>query len=321
MIWHIVVFSLCQKANIMVYLKSFTFPTVEKEEKYLQDFYSIPVFGNQYYTNYYPFGVLPEIGCQKLEFEPITILYGGNGSGKSTILNVIAKKLNLKRMSAYNTSNHMDAYVNLCLRETDLGWMTGEFDLDYLSKISHVITSDDIFRKLLQDRTKKDQNMMKSRMLIKEHQLIKSGEKVSLDTTNDGELKKFLSNARDRKKSTSGFIRDKLGKEEPGISNGENSMVYMAQILQDEGLYLLDEPENSLSASMQADFADLLVYMAKNNSQIIMSTHSPFLLSIPFAKIYNLDNGTSVSKFEELESSKLYFKLFDRMRNKFEMEE
>lgn len=57
----------------------------------------------------------------------------------------------------------MDAYVNLCLRETDLGWMTGEFDLDYLSKISHVITSDDIFRKLLQDRTKKDQNMMKSR--------------------------------------------------------------------------------------------------------------------------------------------------------------
>ena len=82
--------------------------------------------------------------------------YRGNGSGKSTILNVIAKKLNLERRSAYNTSNHMDAYVNLCLRETDLGWMTGEFDLDYLSKISHVITSDDIFRKLLQDRTKKD---------------------------------------------------------------------------------------------------------------------------------------------------------------------
>lgn len=98
-------------------------------------------------------------------------------------------------------------------------------------------------------------------------------------------------------------------------------MVYMSQILQDEGLYLLDEPENSLSAAMQADFADLLVYMAKNNSQIIMSTHSPFLLSIPFAKIYNLDNGASVSRFEELESSKLYFKLFDRMRNKFEMEE
>lgn len=61
----------------MVYLKSFTFPTVQKEELYLHDFYSNPVFGNQYYTNFYPFGVLSEIGCQKLDFEQITILYGG----------------------------------------------------------------------------------------------------------------------------------------------------------------------------------------------------------------------------------------------------
>lgn len=32
-----------------------------------------------------------------LDPEQVTILYGGNGSGKSTVLNVIAEKLGLKR--------------------------------------------------------------------------------------------------------------------------------------------------------------------------------------------------------------------------------
>jgi predicted ATPase len=49
------------------------------------------------------------------------------------------------------------------------------------------------------------------------------------------------------KKSVSQYLKGKLGKEEPGMSNGENSFVYMSELLQKEGLYLLDEPENSLS--------------------------------------------------------------------------
>ena len=70
------------------------------------------------------------------------------------------------------------------------------------------------------------------------------------------------------------------------MSNGENSFVYMSELLQNEGLYLLDEPENSLSPEMQMKLSDLLAYMARyNNSQIIMATHSPFLLSTPYAKI------------------------------------
>ena len=95
-----------------------------------------------------------------------------------------------------------------------------------------------------------------------------------------------------RKKSVSQYLRGKLGKEEPGMSNGENSFVYMSELLQKEGLYLLDEPENSLSPEMQMKLSDLLVYMARyNNCQIIMATHSPFLLSTPYTKIYNLDGA------------------------------
>ena len=123
-----------------------------------------------------------------------------------------------------------------------------------------------------------------------------------------------------RKKSVSQYLKAKLGKEEPGMSNGENSFVYMSELLQKEGLYLLDEPENSLSPEMQMKLSDLLVYMARyNNSQIIMATHSPFLLSTPYAKIYNLDGAPAcVSKFEELEAMQVYYEFFMSMKDKFE---
>lgn len=55
-------------------------------------------------------------------FEPITILYGGNGSGKSTVLNVISQKLHVSRKSTYNSGELMDNYVELCSYETDLRW-------------------------------------------------------------------------------------------------------------------------------------------------------------------------------------------------------
>ena len=49
------------------------------------------------YDSYYPFQVFPDKGLRALDFADITILYGGNGSGKTTALNVIAETLRLRR--------------------------------------------------------------------------------------------------------------------------------------------------------------------------------------------------------------------------------
>ncbi len=46
--------------------------------------------------NIYPFNALQNKKLDILIFDNITVLYGNNGSGKSTILNIIAHKLNLK---------------------------------------------------------------------------------------------------------------------------------------------------------------------------------------------------------------------------------
>ena len=281
----------------------------------------------------YPFRVLSGIGLFRLDFEPITILYGGNGSGKSTALNVISQKLHIERKSAYNSGELMDAYVNLCSFETDMRWTGEEFSITGhrsgrydIGEISCMITSDDIFKALLQDRVSREQTLMKSRMLSDKAGAIKLGRwadfKFSrhLDLETGENVQQYKDAVEIRKKSVSQYLRDKLGKEEPGMSNGENSFVYMSELLQNEGLYLLDEPENSLSPEMQLKLSDLLGYMARyNNSQIIMATHSPFLLSTPNAKIYNLDGAPAcVSQFEDLEAMRMYYDFFKSIRDRFE---
>ena len=55
------------------------------------------------------------------------------------------------------------------------------------------------------------------------------------------------------------------------------------------------------------------------NTQFIIATHSPFLLSIPNAKIYNLDTRpVSLSKWWELENMKYYFELFNKYQAEFQ---
>lgn len=317
----------------MIYLTNFIFPSKYTEDNFLGDYYGRPHTGNTYHRNMYPFRVLSGVGLFHLDFEPITILCGGNGSGKSTALNVISQKLHVSRNSAYNSGELMDSYVNLCSYETDLRWTGEEYDVTGtrsgkydIGEMSCMITSDDIFKALLQQRVDNDQKLLKSRMLTEKASDIKMGRWMDfkfarhLDLESGENVQQYKDACAIRRKSVSQYLRDKLGKEEKGLSNGENSFVYMSELMQKEGLYLLDEPENSLSPEMQMKLSDFLLYMARyNNCQIIMATHSPFLLSIPFAKIYDLDGTPAcISKFEDLEAMQAYYQFFSSMKEKFE---
>ena len=83
----------------MIYLSHFEFPHIEREYTFLMG------LKRTCYDSVYPFQILSKHYLQMLDFEPVTILYGGNGSGKSTALNVIAEKLGLTRDTLYNRSN------------------------------------------------------------------------------------------------------------------------------------------------------------------------------------------------------------------------
>ena len=79
---------------------------------------------------------------------------------------------------------------------------------------------------------------------------------------------------------------------------------------------LLDEPENSLSPRFQNELAIMISNYARFfKCQFIIATHSPFLLAIPDAKIYDLDIiPAQVRHWTELENVKLYAELFKNVK-------
>ena len=98
------------------------------------------------------------------------------------------------------------------------------------------------------------------------------------------------------------------------------------QILEDnidtDSLYLLDEPEVSLSPQNQVKLAREINKMSKYlGVQFIIVTHSPFMLGILNAKIYNLDTiDFKVQKWNELENVKYFYEFFKERMREFEDE-
>ena len=321
------------KNEIMVYLERFRFPSREKEEDYVSGLNES--YYNKTWEAMYPFYVLSEHNFMSLDFEPITIIYGGNGSGKSTALNIMSNALHVKRTSPYNNTLYMDAYIKLCSFKTDIRWsgeefnMTGQRQSRYdIAEITQMITSDDIFKMIFDNRIQNEQRIHKSKILSAEIRAVglmdshspevQRIKKLYPDTgENMDEYKRYREMKKAR--SFSSYLTQKLGPIERGFSNGENGMMYLAELIQQEGLYLLDEPENSMSCKFQKNLAEIISFAAKNcNSQFIIATHSPFLLSIPNAKIYNLDEDpVTVSNFWELENMKDYYELFNRYSEEF----
>ena len=57
----------------MLYLSKFSFPDVEKEYDFIMG------LKRTCYDTVYPFQILSRHQLTRLDFEPVTILYGGNG--------------------------------------------------------------------------------------------------------------------------------------------------------------------------------------------------------------------------------------------------
>ncbi|WP_231686430.1 AAA family ATPase [Corynebacterium deserti] len=76
------------------------------------------------------------------------------------------------------------------------------------------------------------------------------------------------------------------------MSHGESVMHTIQDVFTDQGLYLLDEPEAGLSFIRQMAILAELYTLGREGSQIIMVTHSPILLAIPGADIWEFtDEG------------------------------
>jgi len=286
----------------MIYLKSFTFPNTDREFDFLLS------IKRNCYDSFYPFKILSRNELDRLDFETITILYGGNGSGKSTALNVIAEKTGISRDSIYNKTNFFHDYVRLCDMSID--------DEEGIPQNSRIITSDDVFDYMLNIRNLNEGIDLKREELFQDY-LDAKYSKFQFKSIDDYEQLKKVNSA--RRNTQSRYVRANLMSNIREYSNGESAYIYFTEKITDNGLYLLDEPENSLSPKRQIELVNFIEESARFfGCQFIISTHSPFLLSLRYAKIYDLDeNPVTTKRWTELENVRTYFDFFKAHEKEF----
>lgn len=283
----------------MIYLEDFRFPDWNVEEKYITGCIKGGV-SDYYLGSVYPFYVLSSKDFYCMDFEPITLLYGGNGCGKSTALNVIAQKMNVQRNSAFNSSYWMKEYVDLCLCHVNNLYSGGEYfthqvrDAQFdISSITKMLTSDDIFNMMQRQRVKNEQILVKSKILHEERRLAREkplDRPRRLDFETGQGVQEYIDKIQLCRGSFNQLIMNTIGETERGLPNGETSLMELSGLIQEPGLYILDEPENSLACDFLQKLAQIIEYAAKYcDAQFIIATHSPFLLSLPYAKIYSFD--------------------------------
>ena len=85
-------------------------------------------------------------------------------------------------------------------------------------------------------------------------------------------------------------------------SHGESFLSIVLNRFSGNGLYILDEPEAALSPMKLMYLLAAIHELVKNNSQFIISTHSPILMAYPGAEILELTvHGISSVSYKETE--------------------
>ncbi len=269
----------------MVYLKTFKLSEYRNKNSHI-----------------YPFNVLKNKEPDVFIFEPITVLYGNNGCGKSTILNVMAHKLNLKGKERSSS---------------EVAGSQGYFE-EFAALCGYELSEDEFGRKI---RTiPENSRYIKSEEILYEIRKIQQSAVLQESIESNLARERGLQNAKEFLQTKEGgkqFARFEFAQEK--YSNGETTLQILEDNLEPDCLYLLDEPEVSLSPQNQVKLAKQLNQMARYlGVQFIISTHSPFMLGMLDAKIYNLDTSNyEVQKWSELENVKYFFEFFEKRRSEF----
>ncbi len=226
--------------------------------------------------------------------QPVVIIAGDNGCGKSTLLEAIAYKLNLPTISStsiltdntFNPSRQLFDYINILWRNKTHHGMFFRAE-DYIGFVRSV--------ELLKENLGKDLQDLEAQLQGYGLMLAK------------GLLKSQVNELESR---YNGKLEEK--------SHGEGFLQILSSRIHGNGVYVLDEPEASLSPMKQLSLISLLMQAASTtDAQFIIATHSPILMGIPNSTIYHLnDKGIEEVAYEDTEHYQIY-KSFLENRERF----
>jgi len=226
----------------------------------------------------FPFTLQAFRDLGNMAFEtPITVFVGENGSGKSTLLKALAIKLNLPAIG----SNDLES------DETLEGVKAfGEGIFTFWKKKAFrgfFFRAEDYFGFV--KRLRNIDQEFKGDIVDFEKQLSGTGLKLAVGAVygqKDALLRKY------------GNLTE--------VSHGEGFLKVLQGRLQAEGIYLIDEPEAALSPQRQLALFSLIKNLSENHGcQFIIATHSPILMTLPNATIYQFGNSIQKIKYEDTE--------------------
>lgn len=254
--------------------------------------------------NIYPYNVFHRKDIDPFIFAPITVLYGNNGSGKSTILNIIANKLMLtgKEYATSNSFGIVDYYGKFS-SECQFSYGEDEFG--------------NVFRRFPENsRFIKSEDILYEIKKIQQRQILSDG--MEYDYMKNGHSQKEAEDYFQTQEGRNQIEYIEFAQEK--YSNGETAMQFFEEYLLPDALYLLDEPEVSLSPANQVLLAKEINKLARLLScQFIIATHSPFMLGTLNAKIYNIDKDDySICEWYELENVRYFYDFFKKHEKEFE---
>ena len=291
----------------MIYLKKLVLPSAKDE------IYFIREEKRTCFNTFYPFKIFPDKGMREVSLDTVTMFYGGTGSGKSTLLNVMAHKIGAARYSEFNDSPLFDTFVDMCYLE----WAKRP-------RASFVLTSDDVFDYALNARAINEgiddrRNQLFERYVEVHHAMITDPEMGQLHGLDDYERWREVREILSPKKSQSNYVKKRVAQDIDLCSNGETAMRYFLDRIEENAVYFLDEPENSLSIEYQIELADYIAATARvGNCQFIIATHSPIFLSMKGARIYDLDDyPVSNRDWTDLPNVRRYFEFFMDHKDEF----
>jgi len=212
----------------------------------------------------YPFNLEVFRRTDRIDFPAnVTCFVGENGTGKSTLLEAIARSCGIHIWGEIDRTRYEhNPYEQSLYRAVDVEWANG--------KVPGSFFSSQIFRNF-------------ARMLDEW-------------ASTDPEMLKYYG-----------------GKSLVTQSHGQSLMSYFRNRYKIEGVYFLDEPETALSPKTQVELLGLIGDMAATgNAQFIIATHSPILLAVPGARIYNFDTiPVSTIGYEDTDHYRTYRDFLD----------
>jgi predicted ATPase len=228
----------------------------------------------------FPFDLPVLQNFKEIEIDlPITIFIGDNGCGKSTILETLAYSIGLPTISSKSIE------TDGSLKAAKL--LAPYFQLSWTNKTRQGLffRAEDFtgfIRSVNELRSAFDKDMQDFEASLEGHSL----ERVRGMIT--GQKNALI---------------EKYGSDLNAYSHGEGFLKIFESRFTQKGIYILDEPEASLSPLRQLSLISLIKEMVQQRgAQFILATHSPILMGIPNAKLLELRDGLiTQTSFEETE--------------------